>query len=291
MRREIAVLKKQLGESAQTPEDYTAQIDVQKAQLAELRQKYSDDHPDVVKARHVLENLQAAQKQAGAQGAKGAAAADTAEPTSSETRFVLTMRNQLDSVNREVEGLKQARAEVQSRIHALEARVGQGPQVEKDYLDLQRDHDTLQVRYRELKSKQMSAEVAEVLEKDRKGERFSLIDPPQLPERPVSPNRPMILLVGALISAAGGIGWGALLEAFDRSVKGVRELQRLASVPLLGAVPYVENEADLRRRRRTLATLTTTAVLVLSLALAFVHFFIEPLPVLWYTLLARAGLG
>jgi len=61
------------------------------------------------------------------------------------------------------------------------------PQVEREYVNLKRDYENSQMRYRELKAKQMEAEVGQQLEKERKGERFSLIDPPQLPENRSSP--------------------------------------------------------------------------------------------------------
>jgi|SRR5579871_1358693 len=293
MRREIAVLKKQVGETQdESPDDYSTEIETQKARLAELRQRYSENHPDVVKARHTLENLESAQKQAAARTAKTGVPATPkfrGRPTSSETRFVITMRTQLDSTNREIEGMKRAREETQARIRMLEARVEQAPQVEKDYLDLLRDHDSLIARYREVKAKQMTAEVAEQLEKDRKAERFSLIDPPQLPERPVSPNRPMIALMGLMLASVGGVGWGLLLEAFDRSVKGVRELRRLIPVTVLGTVPYVDSEDDKRRRRRNMRLLASGGVVAVGVLVALVHLFIYPLPVLWYVALRHLG--
>jgi len=66
-------------------------------------------------------------------------------------------------------------------------RLTRMPQVEREYVNLKRDYENSQMRYRELKAKQMEAEVGQQLEKERKGERFSLIDPPQLPEKPSSP--------------------------------------------------------------------------------------------------------
>jgi polysaccharide biosynthesis transport protein len=292
IRREITVLKADLGED-KSSEDYATEIETQKAQLDQLRQKYSEDHPDVVKARNALARLE--QAQANAEAQKNAPGADSgtkrAKATSSETRFVLTMRTQLDSTNREIANLRASREELQSKARAVEARLNQGPQIEKEYLDLQRDHENLLTRYRELKNKQMTAQVAESLEKDRKAERFSLIDPPQLPERPVSPNRPVVLLVGMLLSIAGGVGWGFLRETLDRSVKGIRELRRLVVVPVLGSVPLVEGAEDRDRRRRSIGLIAGVVVLLLVLALALVHFVIMPLPVLWYVVLRQLAIG
>jgi len=294
MRREIAVLKKQLGESqGEDAADYATQIATEKAHLAELRQKYSENHPDVVKARNTLANLEAAQRAAAHPGKAGAGTHKDASgrPTSRETRFVLTMRTQLDSASREIDSLRKAREETQARIRNLEAWVSEAPQVEKDYDDLQRDHDNLVARYRELKSKQMTAEVAEQLEKDRKAERFALIDPPQLPERPISPNRSLILLVGMALCAVGGAGWALLLEAFDRSVRGVRELRRLIPVTILGTVPYVDSDDERRVHKRTWGLALAGGTVAVGALVLLVHLFVYPLPILWYVALRHLGAG
>ncbi len=110
--------------------------------------------------------------------------------------------------------------------------------MEREYLELTRDHEASLMRYREIRAKEMQANIGQELEKDRKGERFSLIDPPQLPERPSSPNRRAILLLGLIISMTGGVGSAAVLESLDDSVRGSKALAGLLKVPVLTVVPY-----------------------------------------------------
>src|SRR5205814_5341853 len=124
------------------------------------------------------------------------------------------------------------------------------PQVEREYLNLTRDQETSVARYREIKTKQMQAQISQELEKDQKGERFSLIDPPQLPEKPSSPNRPAILLLGLVLSLGGGVGSAAVLEGLDESVRGSKALTALLKVPVLAVIPYMENDAGRQRKRK-----------------------------------------
>ena len=127
------------------------------------------------------------------------------------------------------------------------------PDIEREYHDLTRDYQNAQTRYREMKAKQMQAEVSQELEKDRKAERFSLGEPAHLPERPMSPNRPAIALIGLIAALGGGLGLAGLREAFDTSVKGPLELARLATVPILTAIPYIETQWEqVGQRRRNL---------------------------------------
>ena len=76
--------------------------------------------------------------------------------------------------------------------------------MEPDYLFLTRDRDTSGQKYQDIRSRLLEAKVSEGLEVQRKGERFSLIDPPSLPEKPEKPNRPAIVLLGFILALAGG---------------------------------------------------------------------------------------
>ena len=51
------------------------------------------------------------------------------------------------------------------------------PQVEREYRSLARDYENAVTEYRETKAKQARADVAKQLESEKKGERFTLIDP------------------------------------------------------------------------------------------------------------------
>ena len=116
------------------------------------------------------------------------------------------------------------------------------------------------------------------LEKDSKAERFSLGESANLPGKPFSPNRPAIVMVGIVASLGSGLGLAFLRELFDRSIKGPQELARIARVPILTAIPYIETEFEqLGKRRRTFLQAGAYAALVVLL-LAGVHFFAKPLP-------------
>ena len=58
-----------------------------------------------------------------------------------------------------------------------------------------------------------TAQIAQNLETNRKGERFTLIEPPLPPEEPVSPNRLAVLIIGLILSAAIAAGVAASREA------------------------------------------------------------------------------
>ncbi len=72
------------------------------------------------------------------------------------------------------------------------------------------------------------------MEEQSKAERFSLLEPPVLPEKPVRPDRVKIILLGFFISVGGGFGLALLAEGADHSIRGSRHLAKIVKeMPLV----------------------------------------------------------
>ena len=200
------------------------------AELAALRERYSEDHPDIQRLKRSIAALKASGvKQTTCTSGRKSPAIDSARRPDNPAYIALT--TQIEGVKRELNQLAVLRDDLRAQQRTYDARLMQIPEIEREYHDLTRDYENAQTRYREVKAKQMQAEVSQELEKDRKAERFSLGEPAHLPERPVSPNRPAIVLIGVIAALGGGFGLAWLREAFDTSVKGPLELARIATGP------------------------------------------------------------
>jgi hypothetical protein len=115
---------------------------------------------------------------------------------------------------------------------------------------------------------------------DSKAERFSLGEAAHLPEKQISPNRTVVALFGAIAALGSGLGLAVLRDAIDASVKGPLELARIATVPILTAIPYIETSWErVGRRRRTWVVACLTVLLAVAFLLG-VHFFVKPLSAL-----------
>ena len=132
-------------------------------------------------------------------------------------------------------------------------------------------------------------QVSENLETERKGERFTMIEPPLPPEKPVSPNRLLILIAGLILSLGAGFVAVVAKDSVDPSIRGVDEIRQLLSVPPLAVIPAIVTRAEIRRRRRFKGFAWTGAVATFLIAICLVHFFVRPLDVLWATLMRRFG--
>ena len=284
LRREIATLKVETGlqDDATDRENKLRQL---QQQLSLLRQKYGEDHPDVVQIKRAIETLDTALR-TNAVAPEGRAN-ESVRARKPDNPVYLNLKSQIETTTAQIESLRSERREMRGKLELLDLRVSQSPEVEREYLELARDLDSSRSRFRELRDKQMQAQVAEQLERGRKAERFTLIEPPIFPEKPYRPNRTVILMMGALLALAGGVAAAALREAIDQTVHSARDVIRVMQVPMLAVLPALPSPVLLRRRSRLRWILATGVLVLIGVALAAFHNFVMPIDVAWYGLLRR----
>jgi hypothetical protein len=133
----------------------------------------------------------------------------------------------------------------------------------------------------------MEAKVAHGLEKEQMGERFTLIDPARLPEKPVRPNRIAILLIGLILGLGAGVGTASLQEVTDRSARRAEDLTRLFPFPVLAEVSEIITLEDLQKKKNNkMLVIGTTTAIIIILVIA-VHFFVMDLDILWAKLIRK----
>jgi len=145
--------------------------------------------------------------------------------------------------------------------------------------------NNLQQKYDDLSKKFMEARVSNGMEKERKGERFTIIDAARLPEKPFQPNVPVIMLIGLMLGIGCGTGLAAIREQGDQTVRSPEVLARATSYPVLACIPEIVTwqEAMLRKSKRNKILVGVAGVLLVS-PLLF-HLLIMDLDVFWAKLL------
>jgi capsular polysaccharide biosynthesis protein len=128
----------------------------------------------------------------------------------------------------------------------------------------------------------MTAEVGQEMEKERKGEKFTLIDPAVLPEEPISPNRPAIIFLSLVLALGAGVGSAAVAESMNAAVRGAKGVVAILHTAPLAVIPYLPNETDTRGQRKKKRIMIITVVAGIIILVLLVHFLFSPLDVLWY---------
>lgn len=280
--REVEGLERQVAADDDTSER-VRELDEAKAQLARAQEKYSSDHPDVVRLQHTVDSLEKAVAAAAASGKPRAATAHSDNPV------YIQVKGQLDALTVQRTAAAKRVEDLQAKFADYEHRMARSPEVEREFHEKSRELEIAQLEYKAILAKQTESQVSENLEAERKGERFTMIEPPQMPEKPISPNRTLIVSLGLLLSLGLGVAAAAARESFDGSVRGPNDIRQLLQVPALASIPLIVTEADRARRRKMVRYTWGGGVAMLIVLACTVHLFVRPLDVVWLTLMRRFG--
>jgi len=206
-------------------------------QLSNLKTRYSDQYPDVIAVKAEIAKLSSENKTAKVGGTENPAAITLAAQLAST-------RSEMTSLTRQMAENDQKRTKYRSLIEAT-------PRVEETYKVLVNERENQLRKYNELMQKHMEAQVSQGLEKDQYGERFTVVEPAFLPEKPVKPNRMAIVLIGIVLGAGAGVGTVALMEFSDQTVRSVEALARATSFPILAVIPEITSERERRWAKKS----------------------------------------
>jgi succinoglycan biosynthesis transport protein ExoP len=280
--REVAGLEKEVKTDDDTG-DRVRQLDEARGQLAAAREKYSDDHPDVQRLQRTVASLEMSVSAAEAVGKKHDTSSHADNPV------YIQVKGQLDALGVDRDSAVKRRDELRDKLDDYERRMAQSPEVERKFREMARELDTSQLKYQEILSKQTEAQVSQNLETERKGEKFTMIEPPQVPEEPISPNRVLIVFLGLFLSLACGAAAAAAHESLDASVRGPGDIRQLLQVPALASIPLIITSEDRARRRRLNRYSWGGGVAAAILAVVSIHLWVRPLDVVWQIVLRRLG--
>lgn len=272
MQREIDGLEREVGR-VDTANDLARQLSDAQSQLASAREKYAPDHPEVKQLERMVTSLESVMRTAPL--TSEAVRADPDNPA-----YIQVSAQREASLN-ERRALEKKSAALRSKIADYEQRLSESPEIAREYSGLARELENAQLKYREVRQKQMEATLSRNLETERKGERFTLIEPPMAPEEPVSPYRTAILLMGVVLSLGASAGIVLLLEALDTSIRSRRDIEALVAVPPLAVLPWIETPAERIGRTRVQRLSLAGAATSVVVAVVMIHFLYRPLDVLW----------
>jgi len=263
-----------------------------KAKLVQLQSRVSDKYPDVIKTKAEIAELEKRLKEQPKGDGKISAPglAQWSGVDQPDNPAYVTLASQLVSTQAEIEAVQRQIKDATTRKDDYRQRTEATPRVEETYKALMVERNNLQLKYDDLMKKVMEAHVAHGLEKGQMGEHFTLIDPARLPEKPVKPNVPAVLIIGVVIGIGAGVGGASMREYSDQSARSVAALASLTGFPVLGAIPEIVTWKDRLRasRRRWIIIVSTAAAIVLTVVI--VHLFIMDLDVFWARLMRRLSI-
>ncbi|MCC7124835.1 MAG: hypothetical protein IT178_08295 [Acidobacteria bacterium] len=248
------------------------QLATAQANLAQLELKYRPEHPDVIRAKRLVSELEpkaAAEARAAQQAAATAAATDTTTPAEvadpARRESLLQMRAEIESLDRQLTFKESEERRIRGEISDYQSRVEAVPGLESEWMKLTRDYDTQQAAYKELLTKSSEAQMAADLEQQDIGERFRIVDPANVPVRPLPSKRVQYNAGGLALGLLFGLGLTALLEIRDKSFRTDADVMSTLGLAVLASVPKIQTTQErLKEKRRRLALSVAGAVCVVA---------------------------
>jgi polysaccharide chain length determinant protein (PEP-CTERM system associated) len=249
------------------------QRDFLSQEIMVMESKFTARHPDLLRAKKELVSVEK-QIQAAAAAPQGKSPALNMEASTGATGELGNLQRQLKNQLLQLDSLNQEEKELRNRLRRYQVRVEATPNREQQLLKLNRDYENTKENYEELLNKKLEAQLSENLEKRQKGEKFQILDPANLPERPHLPNRTRIMAAGMLGGLGLGLGLAFLLEALFPVFHSVTEVKNYTNLPIVIGIPLLRSAAEKKRGRMIMGATVVGGVLLTLLLLVVVNQFL-----------------
>lgn len=226
----------------------TAPLDAARAELRNLELRLTPQHPDVVRAKQRVADLEVKARSDAAPAANG----ETRPQSLTDSQIarlnkLKELKVELAALDQQIAAKVAQEAAHRREMQTYQARVDAAATREAELASLTRDYDALQNLYRTLAAKSEDAKIAESLERRQVGAQFKILDAPRRPDRPSGPNRVLINVAGALFGFGFGFALALLAEFRDRSVKVEADIHAVLNLPVLAQIPTMQSAGERRR--------------------------------------------
>jgi uncharacterized protein involved in exopolysaccharide biosynthesis len=231
-------------------------------QLARLRERYNDTHPDV---QQMIGMIAAAKKKRDAlikddSSAKNASSDDSPPTTVMLPGQVREARNleaeyrrtetQINAKSLEADNVRRELEQVNNQLRGYEARMQTTPLSDKEYSDLLQQQERARDKFADLDVKVARSLLAQQMESRGQGERLEPLDDASMPMTPSKPKRLIVIGVGTGLGVILGLVLTGAREVKDTSLKNLKDVRAYTQMSILGSIPLLENDLVIRRRRR-----------------------------------------
>lgn len=205
LRRQIDALRSGGSTTGQT---LRQQLATQRSILAEARQRYGEEHPDIKRINRTIQSLEAR-----------IASGESADRTlASDSPMAVQLSTQLNATDTQIGALQARSTELRAKLSDLESRMVSAPEVERGFQNVTRDLASARTKYEELLKRQMDAEVSEAAIAGGTADKFRVKSAPALPKEPDQPERVAIFIIAVVFATLASITAVVFAQVVDQTV-------------------------------------------------------------------------
>jgi polysaccharide chain length determinant protein (PEP-CTERM system associated) len=229
--------------------DLEMRISTVQKNLDSLRMQYTEQHPDIVAGRHLLEQL-LAQKAEQSKNKKR-----NIDPGAGYSPMLQQLNVSLSQAEARAASMRARVSEYESRVARLRSQGTQAPEVEAQLAQLNRDYQVNRENYQKLVERRESARLSGDLSSATDMLTFRVIDPPTVPHQPSGPNRVRLfslVFAGALVA---GLAAAFLMSQVRPTFMSQHTLREVTGVQVLGSIGMNWTPGQTVKRKRRLVAL------------------------------------
>ena len=209
---------------ANKPAQRDSQIVAAEAALVSAQSQYSDRHPDVVAARERLDALR------------------RVAPSSGDSAGTSAIVAQIRDNNTAIASLRSAKSGALASANASMMGQARAPAILEEASQLENRANAMRDQLKSVSDDLLKAQSSLRMAHEQRAARLSLVEPPDLPDEPNWPNRPLIIAAGALSGLALGFLLAMIVELIGRPLRSPAQIEAM-NLPVLGIVPDFQGRA------------------------------------------------
>lgn len=227
--------------------------------LDTMRMQFTEQHPDIISTKRLIKQLET----------QKAEEAKSAKPGGDRGAHYSPMLQQLNvslsTAEARVASMRARVDEYTVRYDRLKAQSVNGPELETQLAQLNRDYQVNKENYSQLVARRESARLSGDLSNTTDMVKFRVVDPPTVPLTPAGPNRlrlASLVFVGALIA---GIAIALLMSQLRPTYLSQHGLRESTGLPILGSVSMNWTDHERAKRKRSFYAFGASLAVLITL--------------------------
>jgi polysaccharide chain length determinant protein (PEP-CTERM system associated) len=266
------------------------------ARLAELSAKYTENYPEIISLKKDLNRLEKSIIAAGSSQANGTESrprapgppANMVEQFRDPTYGIELQRyqqdfqryeqeekrlsNEIKSSQLELVSLRKKVKDIEQNIAGFQGKIDSAPKREQELYSINRDYENLKTSYNDMLRKKLDAQVSTNLEKQQKGAQFQIVDPPNLPDSPISPKKQIYIAVTMLLSLIFGLGGALVMEYFDKTIREKEYFVKYFDLPVFASIPMLPDPKEIRIKRIINSVIVIFSIILILGIMATIYY-------------------
>ena len=211
--------------------------------LDTLRLQYTEEHPDIISTKRLVEQLQARKKEEMKKGRP--------DPSMAASPMMQQLSVSLSDAESRVAALRARVGEYQTRVTTLRSQSQTAPEVEAQLVQLNRDYTVNRENYQQLLQRREQAKLSGDLTSATDMLSFRTIEPPIVPTKPSGPNRIALFSGVFVLALVAGLVGAFMMSQVRPTFLSHAALREVTGVPVLGSINmhWTDSQKVLRKRR------------------------------------------